>query len=518
MAGHQANLNDVLSMCDCGFLSNTLCWASAFTFGLLWLLRTRIGTRPADVRKWKGGTRPLGLLERWYSASHETEVMHNFCVVVHGSTTNPTSLDRSIWEQALRRTLAQLPFLRVTIVDDDVCPYFQELGDIDVGAQLSFVTRYDDDSWARVAERENGMGFGYGKVQLPLWRVVLVVGEGTSPDFELIVTVHHGVCDGRAAMYVARTVLQMHAETITASLCNTNKSDPMEQANLPVETCSLPALDNLEDTRPTVGYVLKLLFETNFLKGRGGGWRGNPATLEERTGRLLSGHLDVDVGSKLFARCHTEKVSVTALVVAASQVASAWACRHQENDGDNHKQQHHDTLTSPISFALPVDLRTRMNARPPLSMLGACVCEVAGSSSVSLATDVWELARHVDVWNDPALVLKGLNTIGVLGFAGKLRPRLQQLRSKEPAGRTCTVSVSSLGRVDLGTPHQSISVKMARHAQLKLGEGPVFNVMVTTTQGVLAWSAAYVAPNISHTQAQVFRQKFTELLHKSASA
>jgi len=506
--------------------------------GLHLFLQIRIGTRPCDVKGWNSNhCRPLGLTERWYSASHITTVMNNFCVVIHCENTNPKSLSRDSWIQAIRHVIDhQLPFLRATIIDDDINPRFEEISDINVGDQLSFHTRHDNTTWAGVIEKENTIGFGYETKPSPLWRVVLVTSKTKIGEFDLIITVHHAMCDGRAAMQFAKALLAQIAKFQT-----TPAVDLAQIPQLPLDfDHAFPAMDSAIDLRPSIGFVLKLIFQTNFCKNRGGGWRGNEIVIdgveENRSslGVILHDHLSSTVSTDLFKKCKEHHVTVTECLTAANCIACAHAAKNSSSN-----------LSSvPISFQLPVDLRSRFKPPVSIDLLGTCISGVDGDLIISTKCDepidkksryknterdenefkdvtwLWELSRTVSVWKDPVVVLESLNTIGVLEFAGELRPRLHQLRQKSPAGRCQSLSVSNLGRIDFGRDgrYGSILVRMARQAQLKPGEGPVFNFMTTTSlpHGVLAWSAACLIENVTATQADVYQQKLTQILHAAA--
>eukprot|EP00343_Euplotes_focardii_P011126 CAMPEP_0205830666 /NCGR_PEP_ID=MMETSP0206-20130828/41767_1 /ASSEMBLY_ACC=CAM_ASM_000279 /TAXON_ID=36767 /ORGANISM="Euplotes focardii, Strain TN1" /LENGTH=485 /DNA_ID=CAMNT_0053134541 /DNA_START=29 /DNA_END=1486 /DNA_ORIENTATION=- len=460
----------------------------------------KVGTPPTKQPVWKNGSRRLGLLERWYSASHETGVMLNFCTVVSCHSTLPLRL--ADFQEAVACVCRTLPLLRATIVDDDASPYFEEISNFQ-GVEVTRVQRVTADTWERLVESENVKPFPYAKGPAPLWRVHLVDCEGSPGDFELVVTVHHGIADGRANMHICRQLLKAYARARDGS--------PPSSAPVPLDsdTAALP-LDGLVDLRPSVGFVAKLLLAHKLGVGvPERGWLGRPAEPEARSGHVLSGEFTSDETSAIVARCRAEQVTVHALAVAASLIAAAAA----EAEGSK-KGGGRDTLKFGCSTA--IDMRGRLAGPAPApSTLGALVCDVKCVLPVRPDSAVWSLAR--EAWGAGANPTGGLQTIGVLEHAGpSLWKTVRELRAKSSAGRSAAVCVSNLGVVKFEAQYGEVHVKSARHAQLKLGEGPVFNLAMATTAGVLAYAFTYTVPNVSHEQARRFRAKFNDEVVRGA--
>lgn len=212
----------------------------------------------------------------------------------------------------------------------------------------------------------------------------------------------------------------------------------------------------------------------------------------------LANSAQINQSAKLLQRCREQGITIQCYLVAAAQLAYFEAAQKTK------------VL---IECSIAVDNRAFITPRPSLERLGTFATDVRSTRLVDSQTDLWDLARRAKTWSLP-VVCTGRQTIGVLQFGGSFWKLLRELRDKKACGRTSAVCISNLGAISWQESYANITVKKARFAQLKVGEGPVFNVCVMTLlpQNVLAYSCAYCLPNVSDEQAFRFQNKFQQLL------
>lgn len=439
---------------------------------LLALSRLKIGARPKfSWSSSKPKRRELGLLEQWYNASHDMQVMMNFCVAVQGVSDTPIS--KSDLEAAMKQVCELRPLLQMTIIGGDSQPEFAPVKKLDYDAQIRFEERKDAETWIRVIENENMHGFGNDIKPAPLWRLVLVAKE--QGDFELILTIHHAVCDGRAAVHVAQEILNAY-----------KRVKQNQEPSTPPAALALP-MDAHFDCRPTVGYLLTRLVKHHFMSKASNLWLGANDNNGQRSGHFLVGELAQDKSQRLLERCREKGVTVQCYLLAAAKLAYFEMAQVPQLE---------------VQCSTAFDNRALLNPRPPIEELATFASDISSSAVVTRESRLWDLARLPKAWT-PANLDISYQTLGLLQFVKPLRKTLRELRDKQSCARTSSVCISNLGRIVGEERYANLTVKAIRHAQLKVGEGPVFNVCLLTLlpQNTLAYSCAYVVPNVTHEQA-----------------
>lgn len=104
---------------------------------------------------------------------------------------------------ALERLQDKHPFLKASVqVDEERIPWFIVDEDTNNEIPVRIITRKTDRDWE--AEVPNEWSTGFDMKKGPLMRVVWIKGEVFS---ELILVMHHCVCDGRSAMSILKDLL-----------------------------------------------------------------------------------------------------------------------------------------------------------------------------------------------------------------------------------------------------------------------------------------------------------------------
>lgn len=84
--------------------------------------------------------------------------------------------------------------------------------------------------------------------QLPLWRLVLVADED-SPQWELLLLVHHIITDGVSGLALCESILDALSDDV----------DDNEASDVVLATRNDPLLEEVVDVRPELGTIVRLL-------------------------------------------------------------------------------------------------------------------------------------------------------------------------------------------------------------------------------------------------------------------
>ena len=161
--------------------------------------------------------RPLGLLERWYSTTNsQYNVLVSFTLSLRAAPQHlPAQPDMTA---AMVACLPHFPHLALAIRDDDRAPGWVLLPLADVEAQaanhVEVVVRHDADTALRALEdrQRDRRGIKLDGSTI-LWSVLAVMPVATAAtelvDFEVVLTLHHGVFDGVSSiMHVSSLIAQ----------------------------------------------------------------------------------------------------------------------------------------------------------------------------------------------------------------------------------------------------------------------------------------------------------------------
>jgi hypothetical protein len=433
------------------------------------------------LRVSKGG-REMGLLERWYSASAESDTMPNFGFCVQFKATSDETASLAWWQHRLDVVATELcarhALLNVGIVDDynegaksaAVHNFVRLLSSVDPHCVLSTVHRTDETTW----RQELGVQFSTPLApNAPLFRLVLihpVSNLGTPQDVEVLVVLHHAIADGIAGGYLVSEVARLVcgstlvARAPMARPCN----DPLP-----------PALDVCVDLRPRLGYALYEVVKEKFPALRKlepdvwlGPCRHVPAA--RRTGVTVYGSLPAKLLAQVKAACTANRVTVHGAVAAAAAIAASTARKRLG-------------LTSGSGSRISVDsaVSLRPSSVPP-SQLGTYVTAI--TVDVEATTDgscFWKIAKSVVTSvHSETNRRKAASMIGLMAFlSGSWLAFFRRRVELDPNGRTATTTLSNLGVVSFpgaGDQGSGVQCHGGWFSQVKPKEGGLFTVSVMT--------------------------------------
>lgn len=443
------------------------------------LLRWRLTARPV-LRTTRGG-RQMGLLERWYSASADSDTMLTFGICVQfraGGQTAALQWWVSELEDVARDLYARHPSLTVSIVDDGgegqpaapVHNFVRLPTTTDVTRVVSVVSRMDDASWQEEMHRQQTLAFPPAS---PLFRLVLLHAGGTATgpqDVDVLVVVHHAVVDGRAAAYLATEVVRLVvADSIRAR--GTPRSGVACPDPLP------PALDECMDLRPRLGTGLWAAAVDKLpalRRWEPTGWLGpsHHIPAKRRTGASVYGRIPASLMQQVREACAQRGVSVHAAFTAACVAACGGV---QARLG----------LANP---SVPFVIDSAVSLRPshvPISRLGVYVTGMPVCAP--LIAPFWSVAASAyAILHDPRKRADAATLIGLLSFlSGSWLAFFRRRCDLAPNGRTSSVTLSNLGSVAFppSPPCAPVTFRTAWFGQEKPKEGGLFTVSLLTVEG-----------------------------------
>jgi len=265
-----------------------------------------------------------------------------------------------------------------------------------------------------------------GHLAVPYWRLVLALGpegETNITTFSLVFVFHHAVGDGLSGLAFHRA-LQAAIWKLPFPV-----PEPVATAVTPPPTPLLPSLEELYKCPISTWYLLHALYREWLPKRTPPGlWTGAPITAPLRT-RIRLLRVPASTVAALNARCRTEKVSVTALII--SLVAAAFF------------DVLPDSATKIIGTA-PVSAR---RWTPPLlgldSAIGVWLTETPGLRH-SRGENMWSAASRTFAVLQHTVSSRGKNTgTGLLAYISSYK---KYFNSKLGSSRGATYEVSNLGR------------------------------------------------------------------------
>eukprot|EP00050_Salpingoeca_kvevrii_P015748 m.49719 g.49719 ORF g.49719 m.49719 type:complete len:536 (+) comp6492_c0_seq1:47-1654(+) len=453
----------------------------------------RLGSRRSAAQR-SSDVLKFGLLDRWYSASHDAGSMICFCLVAHldgGALARLSEAQvRALLATAVSKVLSSSsPLLRAFCDDnDDGEGRFTVIEEIDVAGMVNYVSRASDGTWEAEMDAQVMMPFARGQ---PQWRVVAVHAPG-SATAELILSLHHGLCDGIASTHVLRELL-----LAIKSLSGGIDGDTQTLASDAPRTVSIPHTQHLDlvhvpveylvDMRPSLGSIVYEVLADRLpaLRQKETAWLGpphDPVEMSPSKRRPQSQHLVLgnDEVQQLLSACRNHRTTMHAAVCAAAHRALCGALA-ADGDGDVHVA----TAPTTLSMMHAINLRDRGTIPLGPEHLRAYVCGVVTSDPMDRLDDDdgWQLANSI---RQRALsqIVAGQQQVGLLGFlSGSWQAFFQRRKSRPPHnGRDTSLGVSNLGRVPM--PHKCGvlgELQGVLFSQSKHGEGPVIHVSLMTT-------------------------------------
>lgn len=347
--------------------------------------------------------------------------------------------------QAVSRVVAHHPALSTVFLgadNPDAKPRYAQLPQLDLAQCVAFVehdepatTATRNPGWDRLLERYHNARFDDSWGELPLWRLVVIVGPAQPAQFIACFFYLHAICDGNSGPAFHRALL--------AELQATSQQERQHDAPRIVRSPDAPPLPSIEalhrlPTSPC--YLLKMLWQDTCPGNSKNVWLGGPIVAKPTTpSRFCSMTLPADVTSKLVSASRSHAASLTATVHAL--IGTAIMANLPEEEATRKTRLKSGIAVSLRRF-LPRDVVT------PDSM-GNWVCIAyydAGPSLTSPPTTTtisWQDARAIKKMLDDEIRREGKNTpMGCLRYAGNMHKFFED-RVKRP--RDGSYLLSNLG-------------------------------------------------------------------------
>ncbi|KAI9774135.1 MAG: hypothetical protein M1840_005228 [Geoglossum simile] len=290
-------------------------------------------------------SRELGNLENFYTTLHDLGFQYNLAIVARYSC-DTALLSQELVFLALREAIRQHAALSLVVspVGDNGNggPCFRLLREIDLDEVVEFINKPPASSEEEerkyldgVLSQQNSRGFNMDG-SLPLWRIVVLQGEG-SLTTDLIFVWHHVIADEHSGLVFHSTLLGALRSASNKTEDEDEKLAIVPTPNLPI---TLPLENYLYPKSPTSKLFNKLKFPLPTGRGR---WTGSPhhgrkliktpiqrksisvATTsklesyfqsEQASIKTLIRRISIPVASisRLESRCQSEQISITAFL------------------------------------------------------------------------------------------------------------------------------------------------------------------------------------------------------------
>jgi len=416
--------------------------------------------------------RPLGSLESFFSWANAKFGAFTIAAVFRVSG----HLDVEQLQRAVANTLTADPLLSSVIVG----PASRAPGFHRVPVPIAIVDvlhRHSDCFWQQVLQENVNRPFACVDGNCgPLFGMTVLLGSG---KHELVVRIHHSVCDGRGLLTLCNRILAAY-ERLRQS------SDALHP-------------EALEVARPVCGRVkihrrlaaTMCLLQSGAVDAFRGGSAGklkSEGPEAECTGPTVTTCLSLteQETSDFIQACRIEQTTVNAAIAAAGLQVAAQP----------------GYLQAELSIQTNLDLRPRLSVPSSLETVGLCSYWESTRHAPGRADTFWELAREYRY----ALNAKA-DKYGVppLGFAFIAKAFLSLSARSKQRGRTSDLMLSNLGLVEAQSVNQSLQVDEFFFATSQCGIGSRIGLTAATVQKRLCLTCLTLAP-----EAPLRGQKFLQ--------
>ena len=422
-------------------------------------------------------------------------------------------------ELALQALHEQVRMLQATIVTRAWGPQLV-LSPPQSAPHLRIVARTDSGTWKGVAIDDVHERFEEGGT---LWRATLVRTPGDS-DSELIITLHHSICDGTSATWMMEWTLEIYQALTEGRNVAPVLPRSVGDASPPVQATSFGALASTI----AIGWQQLQQAWTRSRTARLG--TGAAADAQFAIRRTRPEFLEFDAG-------------VTSLLVQRTRQAGArmhgTLCAALIQTVRNHGIPGPEWLTCVTNIDLRrhsgrrtvrhADSATRL-ARNDGPSSSASTCDDAeprfGCGAYFVVTrhdrdkaappkSFWETAREASsqLWRKLGSAQAGMPHRWAGPFAAAAIRKAMRAPSH---GRTQTLGVSNLGPIEFPGAASSISVRGMYSLTGQHGIGPDVTLIAATVNGRLHATLCFVEPLFSFERRQGFAAEFREHLERAA--
>jgi NRPS condensation-like uncharacterized protein len=430
-------------------------------------------------------SRRLGLVENLFATLHSMGAM---LYVNIASIEGVISLD--VLRSALDLLQQRHPLLQVHLQESDEGFVFCSDGTSII--PLRTIDRQHEQQWIEIAEDELLQKFS-GELE-PLCRMTLLQESEKNGRNELIVTFHHAIADGIAALHFVNELLSYYQQ-----LAEGLPISPME--SLPL----LPSLDQL------LKQCLSDLDITKLTQLTPSQTSPSPTLLIEQTApvsdrrtHLIPREFDRALTSQIKSRCRAEQTTVHGALCAAMILA----CVRQLS------------LKEQVLVSCGSNVNLRAFCFPALEPhhLGCFVSNITTTHHAKSNTHFWELARECQ-YNIHQLITHKVPHFQVSNaeLLNKYQVSFLAQLADRNMGRNTTTHVSNLGQFDFPKSYGSIRLTSFHFATGQTLVGTCFWLGAVTVHQKLFCTFTYTEPLISMKTAETLADSMITVLTRVAS-
>ena len=309
---------------------------SSIAFAVWFLIfKKKIGKKL--TREVTAGGRKLGLLERYYTAYH---VIEQTKVIAYSARLQGKVPQKGQILSAIKEISTVHQGLKASLVPaagNKEETEFRWLDDVDYESVYHFHTRQSEEDYKQITQQELNSSFDLHSNK-PLWRVILIAqNDREIEDFEIVVVVHHLICDG-----ISGQILTVEFLEILNHFVSGGKSKPQ----LDYDT-SFP-MEEVLDIRPNVFHIVSVLFTTYILSKYKKPRLGfmpvkQDSPLGKSTDHIVFHSIQPDKLQQIVAVSKRERVSVHAFLSVCFTAALA---KFEMNYSNNQKVRELSNLAS----------------------------------------------------------------------------------------------------------------------------------------------------------------------------
>ncbi|MBE9181926.1 hypothetical protein IQ268_25485 [Oculatella sp. LEGE 06141] len=403
-----------------------------------------------------------------------------------------------VLQQALRLVQKRHLLLQVHISKSDEGVFFESGDAQDIPLQV--IDKQSDNQWVAIAETEvnQTLCVNIG----PLCRVIFLRSTEPGSTSEIIVTMHHAICDAISGLNFIDQVLsycqQIEAGESIADVVTLAALPPLKDlfnaSSVNQGTGENPQEESNWDAQSAWGGPQPLISE--FFEGQ--------AALSDCHTRFLTRQLSREMTIQLKTRSKEEGTTVHAALCAAMLFGAAAIAR----------------ADAPVylSCGSSVSLRNYCEPKVQDDHLSCISDGVTHTYSVGKTTSFWDLARE----SKSNLVQSMSNGSWIVNSADFFEsmenmPQLEQLRAEleRLMGRYASVLIANAGQAKFSGQYGTIQLKGLYFPISVHLAGPCFALNVVTLDDQMFCTFPYVVPMFSDETMAMFADSVMAILHQS---
>lgn len=415
-------------------------------------------------------SRRLGLVEHLFATLHSLGGML-YVNIAHIQGTIPVEILRS----AIAALQKRHPLLQAQLQKSE--DGFNFVSDSHLRIPLQVIEQENEKQWVEISQDEMLRKFACEGE--PLCRIIWVQAKDKTGVSQLIVTFHHAIADGNAALCLIDELLLNCHNLVEGTTPPQIDAMPL---HLPLEQClsdlnSPPAAHSA--SAPVNSSPTLLIEETT--------------TVEHRKTQLITRILSQSLTQHLQERCHQEQTTVHGALCAAMLVSVSI---------ETLKTNLHPTAV--LSCSSSVDLRASCQPAIAKNQLGCFVSNITTTHCLDAEPNFWELARECRFRIHQMVDAKiPHHLVSNSELLKKYQVSFLAQMAEHNMGRNTTMHVSNLGKFCSKNERETFRLKEFYFATGLQIVGTCFWLGAVTLNEQLNCTFTYVAPLMSKETAEL---------------